>query len=65
MNMVLALLRQQYPERNFIDDVSPQKLCPAIIGDEDRLLGLLKRWGGRHGWIPLEQSMRDAISLEP
>ncbi|KAM0810685.1 putative Aldehyde reductase [Seiridium cardinale] len=65
LNMVLDLLRRQYPERKFIEDGPPQQLCLATIEDEDHLLGLLKKWGGRDGWISLEQSVREGMILEP
>ncbi|KAK6087455.1 aldehyde reductase ii [Seiridium cupressi] len=65
LNMVLNLLRRQYPERNFIEDIPPQKLCLATIEDEDYLLGLLKKWGGRDGWISLEQSTVDGKEIVP
>ncbi|KAH7010492.1 hypothetical protein EDB80DRAFT_763398 [Ilyonectria destructans] len=65
VNAVLAILRRLYPDRKFIDDLHSQQPCLATIGDETRLLGLLKKWGGRDGWISLEQGVREAMSLEP
>jgi len=64
VNVVLAILRRQHPDRQFMEDLpSSQGLCLATIGDEDRdrLLGLLKKWTGREGWISLEQGVREAI----
>ncbi|KAF7557932.1 hypothetical protein G7Z17_g327 [Cylindrodendrum hubeiense] len=65
MNRVLAILRRLYPDRKFIDDLPSQEPCLATIGNEDRLLGLLKKWGGRDGWISLEQGVREGLSPEP
>ena len=65
VNTVLAILRRQYPERKFIDDLPSRPPCLATIGNESRLLGLLKKWGGRDGWISVEQGVREAMSVEP
>lgn len=65
LNMVLAILRRQHPDRSFIDDGPPQQPFVASIGDEKHLLGLLKNWGGRDGWMTLEQGVREGMSLEP
>jgi hypothetical protein len=64
MNITLTVLRQQFPDREFIDDGPPQQLCLATISDEQRLIGLLKKWAGRDGWISLEQSVCEAVSLD-
>ncbi|KAK8097512.1 hypothetical protein PG984_016651 [Apiospora sp. TS-2023a] len=65
VNVVLALLRRHHPDRQFMEDLpsSQGQLCLATIGEEDneRLLGLLKKWTGREGWISLEQGVREAI----
>ncbi|KAK8084154.1 aldehyde reductase 2 [Apiospora saccharicola] len=64
VNVVLAILRRQHPDRQFMEDLpSSQGLCLASIGNEDndRLLGLLRKWTGREGWISLEQGVREAI----
>lgn len=65
LNTVLSILRRQYPDRKFIDDIPPQQFCLATIGNENRLLGLLKKWGGRDGWITLEQGVLEAMNVEP
>ncbi|KAK8036395.1 hypothetical protein PG991_001532 [Apiospora marii] len=67
INVVLAILRRQNPDRQFMEDQLPsQELCQATIGDEDqgRLLGLLRKWTGREGWISLEQGVREAMRTE-
>ncbi|KAK8054789.1 NAD(P)-binding protein [Apiospora rasikravindrae] len=66
INVLLAILRRQYPDRDFMEDLPSQGLCLATIGDEDqgRLLGLLKKWTGRDGWISLEQGVREAMQFE-
>lgn len=67
INVVLAILRRQYPDRELMEDL-PSKglLCLARIGKEDqnRLLGLLRKWTGREGWISLEQGVREAMRME-
>ena len=66
VNVVLAILRRQYPDRHFMEDLPSQGLCLATIGDEEqgRLLCLLKKWTGREGWISLEQGVREAMRTE-
>lgn len=64
LNLVLAILRRQYPDRELIDDLPSQQLCLARIGNESRLLGLLKKLGGRNGWITLQQGVREGLSLD-
>ncbi|ORY59309.1 uncharacterized protein BCR38DRAFT_351961, partial [Pseudomassariella vexata] len=58
VNMVLDIPRRRHSDRKFIDDLPPQKPCLSIIGDESRLFGVLKKWGGRDSWISLEQGPR-------
>ncbi|KAH8892388.1 putative aldehyde reductase 2 [Thozetella sp. PMI_491] len=64
-NIVLAILRRLYPDRNFIDDIPTQEPCLATIGDEKRMLELMKKWGERESWTPLEQGVREGVYLEP
>ena len=62
---MLAILRRHYPDRQFIEDLPSQQVCMATIGGEDLLLRLLKKWGGRDGWITLEQGVREGMNLQP
>ncbi|KAK8875308.1 NAD-dependent epimerase/dehydratase terH [Apiospora arundinis] len=66
INVVLAILRRQYPDRQFMDDLPSQgELCLATIEDEDRQLGLLKKWSGRNKWISLEKGVQEALEVIP
>ena len=60
MNDMLAVLRQMYPQRKFMDDFSNQTKL-VITADLDQPLALLKKWGGQDGWTPLKQSMADEM----
>ncbi|KAK8127111.1 NAD dependent epimerase/dehydratase [Apiospora kogelbergensis] len=64
INVVLDILRRQYPDRQFMDDLPSQGLCLATVSDEECLLRLLKKWAGRDGWIPLEQGIREALAFD-
>lgn len=65
MNVVLALLRLQYPDREFPHDLPSQQPHLAVIGDVKRQLGILKKWGGREGWISLEEGVCGGMRFKP
>jgi hypothetical protein len=65
MNIVLNYLRCWYPNQNFPEDIPSQQPCLVKIGNESRVLHLLKKWAGRDNWISLEQGIHESLSSEP
>ncbi|KAK0719204.1 hypothetical protein B0H67DRAFT_485772 [Lasiosphaeris hirsuta] len=59
-NEVLAVLRNLYPQRKFIDDfVGLPDL--SITTDESKPLALMKKWGNQDGWNAFEGTVRDNL----
>ncbi|CAG9942636.1 unnamed protein product [Clonostachys rosea f. rosea IK726] len=60
-NDVLGILRKIRPQKQFIDDYpNPQHL--KIWVDQSDSIALLKKWSGKDGWTPLEDSVIDNIN---
>ncbi|KAK5652993.1 hypothetical protein OQA88_9279 [Cercophora sp. LCS_1] len=59
-NGLLAILRKQWPDKKFIDDL-PGLGTMSITTDFTQPLGLLKKWAGQEGWKPLEETVDDNI----
>ncbi|KAK3312254.1 hypothetical protein B0H66DRAFT_485641, partial [Apodospora peruviana] len=60
-NEVLAVLRKQYPERDWLPDIEslPKDEKLSITAHFTQPLALLKKWAGQDGWISLEQTLKD------
>lgn len=59
-NDFLAIMRRLWPGRKFIDDL-PDTAYLGASTDQSQSLALLKKWGGRDDWKPLDESVRDTI----
>jgi len=57
-NDILAILRELYPDRKFIDDLPGQER-PGVTSDFTLQMELLKKWGNQEGWRTLEQTIED------
>ncbi|KAK3347289.1 putative NAD dependent epimerase/dehydratase [Lasiosphaeria hispida] len=57
-NGLLAIMRRQYPDRKFIDDL-PGLGELSVTSDFTQPLGLLKKWAGQDGWKSLEETVAD------
>jgi len=60
-NEILAILRKLRPEKKFIDDY-PTAYHLKVSVDQSESLGLLRKWSGKEGWTPLEESMSANIN---
>lgn len=59
-NDMLAIFRKLEPDKTFVDDLEGQgKLLGTTDGSVEK--ELVEKWGGRRGWISLEEAVRDAI----
>jgi hypothetical protein len=59
-NDILSIIRQQYPDRKFIDNL-PRVSKFSITNDFTQSLALLKKWEDQIGWRPLKQTIRDGM----
>ncbi|KAH8888143.1 NAD(P)-binding protein [Thozetella sp. PMI_491] len=62
-NDFLAILRRLYPEKKFMDDMPD---LGRFRGEVDTSLarGMLKKWGARDAWVPLEDGIKDTFDYE-
>lgn len=59
-NDMLAIFRKLQPDKTFVDDLeSHDKLLGTVDASVEK--GLVEKWGGRRGWISLEEGVRDAL----
>ncbi|KAK0708693.1 hypothetical protein B0H67DRAFT_648723 [Lasiosphaeris hirsuta] len=57
-NELLAIMRRQYPDKKFIDDL-PGLGKLSLTTDFAQPLGLLRKWAGQDGWRKLEETVAD------
>jgi hypothetical protein len=62
-NDFLPILRRLYPEKKFMDDLEDLGKFSGEV-DTSLGLGLVKKWGERDGWIPLEEGLKDTLDYE-
>ena len=56
-NQLLSIFRKEYPNRKFIDDLADQGVDLSTVSNE-RSVEILKRFGKKDGFTPLEESLR-------
>lgn len=59
-NDVLAILRKLRPQHQFISDL-PDAPYLGLSTDDSQAIALLKKWGNRDGWRPLEETLADNL----
>ncbi|PNP37667.1 hypothetical protein TGAMA5MH_10435 [Trichoderma gamsii] len=60
-NDLLVVMRQHFPEREFIDDLAYQTVL-NISADFSEPLALLNKWADQDGWRPLEDSVVENVN---
>lgn len=59
-NDFLALWREKYPDKKFIDDLPNMGKISAKI-DDTLPRELLKKWGGQDGWITMTNGLQETV----
>ena len=59
-NDVLQILRNLYPDRKLMEDMTDIHKFRGQV-DTSLGLGLLKKWGGQDGWTSLIDGVKDTV----
>jgi hypothetical protein len=57
----LAVMREMFPERKFMDDLKGLGIFSGKVEDDGLGPKLLKKWGPQEDWTPLEVGIRETL----